>query len=121
LILSDGLFGQHRAQQGAEIVYLSSHRKPENVAMDASVLERFGFPAGEVLCRQEGQSYAAVARRVMPDVIIEDDCESIGGHVEMTYPHLPAEDQARIAGIVVHEFEGIDHLPDTLAHLVCPQ
>ena len=37
-------------RRGAEIVYLSSHRRPENVAKDAAVLERFGFPAGPVEC-----------------------------------------------------------------------
>ena len=105
-------------QQGAEILYLSSHRKPEDVARDAYVLERFGFPAGEMLFRRDSESSADVARRAMPDVIIEDDCESIGGQVEMTYPHLQPEEQARIVGIVVREFEGIDHLPDTQSHLV---
>jgi hypothetical protein len=104
-------------RQGAQICYLSSHRKPEDVAKDAAVLERFGFPAGEVLFRQPGESYADVARRAMPDVLIEDDCESIGGEVEMTYPHLRPGEQARITGIVVREFEGIEHLPDTLGEL----
>ena len=99
-------------RQGAEILYLSSHRKPENVAKDASVVERFGFPAGEIFFRQPGESYADAARRARPDVIVEDDCESIGGAVEMTYLHLRPEEQARITSIVVREFEGIDHLPD---------
>src|SRR5437764_9959370 len=71
---------------GAEILYLSSHRKPENVAKDASVLARFGLPAGEILFRQPDETYADVARRAIPDVLIEDDCESIGGEVEVTYP-----------------------------------
>ena len=56
----------------------------------------------------------------MPDVLIEDDCESIGGAVEMIYPHLPDEARSNITGIVVREFEGIDPLPDdptTLFHL----
>ena len=103
--------------QGAEITYLSSHRKPENVAMDALVLERHALPPGPVLSRDPGESYADVARRALPDVIIEDDCESIGGESEMTYPHLPPQERARIVGIVVREFEGIDHLPDKLADL----
>jgi hypothetical protein len=105
-------------RHGAEIAYLSPHRKPENVAKDAAVLERFSFPAGQILFRQEGEAYADVARRAMADVLIEDDCESIGGEAEMTYPHLPPEDRARITGIVVREFEGIDHLPDDLEDLV---
>jgi hypothetical protein len=104
-------------REGAQICYLSSHRKPEDVAKDAAVLERFDFPAGEVLFRQPGESYADVARRAMPDVLIEDDCESIGGEVEMTYRHLQPDEQVHITGIVVREFEGIDQLPDTLVEL----
>jgi hypothetical protein len=104
-------------RHGAQICYLSSHRRPEDVAKDAAVLERFGFPAGEVLFRQPGESYADVARRAMPEVLIEDDCESIGGAVEMIYPYLRPDEQARITGIVVREFEGIDQLPETLLEL----
>jgi hypothetical protein len=103
--------------QGAQIRYLSSHRRPEHVAMDIAVLEQFGFPAGEVLFRQAAESYADVARRALPDVLIEDDAESIGGEVEMAYPHLRPDEQARVTGIVVREFEGIDHLPDLLLEL----
>jgi hypothetical protein len=102
---------------GAEVRYLSSHRKPEHVVKDAAVLERFGFPAGEVLFRQPGESYADVARRALPDVLIEDDSESIGGEVEMTYPPLRPDEQARITEIVVREFEGIEHRPETLVEL----
>lgn len=105
-------------QSGVEILYLSSHRKAENVARDASVLQRCGFPSGEILFRQPGESYVDVARRARPDVLIEDDCESIGGEVEMTYPHLQPEEQARITGIGVREFEGIDHLPDDSMELI---
>ncbi len=47
-----------------------------------------------------------------------DNCESIGGEREMTRPCLTPEEQARISGIVVREFEGIDHLPDSLADLI---
>jgi hypothetical protein len=104
-------------RQGAELCYLSSHRSQTDVAKDAAVLERFGFPPGQVLFRQPGETYADAARRAMPDVLIEDDCASIGGEIEMTYPHLRREEQERITGIVVREFEGIDHLPDALADL----
>jgi len=104
-------------RRGAEIVYLSSHRRPENVAKDAAVLEHFDFPAGPVLFRQSGEGYAELVLRVMPDVLIEDDCESIGGEAEMIYPHLSGEGQARIGGIVVREFGGIDDLPDDLRAL----
>jgi hypothetical protein len=52
-----------------------------------------------------------------PGILIEDDCESIGGEPEMTFPQLQPELQASITSIVVKEFGGIDHLPDDLAVL----
>ena len=98
--------------RGAEILYLSSHCKSGEVEKDRSVLEQYGFPEGPIYYRQNGESYAEVAARLLPDVLIEDDCESIGGEPEMTYPHLRPQLQTRIRSIVVKEFGGIDHLPD---------
>lgn len=103
--------------QGAELVYLSPHQRQEDVDTDQAVLNASGFPAGAIVFRQRGEAYAQVAERVLPDVLIEDDCESIGGAPEMTYPHLRPEMQAGITSIVVKEFAGIDHLPDDLAAL----
>jgi hypothetical protein len=40
---------QRWRQQGAEIVYLSSHRKPEDVEIDKLVLGRHGFPMEEMM------------------------------------------------------------------------
>ena len=103
--------------QGAEIVYLSSHRIAEDVEKDRFVLKKYGFPLGQVFFRQSGQTYAAVTEQVMPDVLIEDDCQSIGGEFEMTYPHIRKELKARIKSIVIKEFGGIDHLPDDIRDL----
>jgi hypothetical protein len=103
---------------GAEVVYLSSHRRPEDVAADEAVLRRHGFPSAPVEYRAPGESYADVASRVSPAVIVEDNCESIGGNREMTYPALPERARERIASVVVREFQGIDHLPDDPALLV---
>ena len=69
------------------------------------------------LTSQNGEAYKDVAERVMPDILIEDDCESIGGEVEMTYPHIREDLKPKIKSIVVKEFQGIDHLPDLLAEL----
>ena len=96
---------------GARIDYLSSHRDSGDVALDASALRVHGFPAGRVLARRPGESYGDVAGREAPDVLIEDDCESIGAD-QITYPQIPSEVRARIKSIVVPEFGGLDHLPD---------
>jgi hypothetical protein len=103
--------------QGAEIVYLSSHRAPEDVAKDWAVLVRHGFPKGPVLYRRPGEGYEDVAERIMPDVLIEDDCESIGGEREMVSSRLAPALRASVQAIVVPEFGGIDHLPDDVSAL----
>jgi hypothetical protein len=103
--------------QGATIVYLTSRRKPEEVNVIRQILHKYKFPEGELLFRKEGEDYKDVAERVMPDVIVEDDCESIGGEEEMTYPGIRPELKLRIKSVVVKESGGIDHLPDNVAEL----
>ena len=104
-------------QDGVEIVYLTSRREPAQVEEVRKILRRYGFPMGEVFFRQAGEEYKDVAERVMPDMIVEDDCESIGGELEMAYPHINPDAKARIKSIVVEEFGGLDHLPDDVGSL----
>lgn len=101
---------------GARIGYLSSQRAPAVLALDLAVLQRYGFPAGAVHSRWPGESYGDVVVRVLPDVLIEDDCESIGA-AEISYAQIPAGVRAGIRSVVVREFEGIDHLPENPAAL----
>jgi hypothetical protein len=105
------------SDQGAEIVYLTSHRNTQGVQNDREVLRRHRFPDGPILMRRDQEEYRDVAQRVLPDVLIEDDCASIGGELQMTYPHISRDIRCRIRSIVVKEFSGIDHLPDTLSEL----
>ncbi|MBU1868283.1 hypothetical protein KJ608_02360 [Patescibacteria group bacterium] len=53
----------------------------------------------------------------MPDILVEDDCESIGGEQEMTYTHIRPSLKEKIKSAVVKEFNGIDHLPDSIQEL----
>ena len=85
---------------------------------DLSVLEKHGFPLGRVLAREAGETYGDIAEREMPDVLIEDSCESIGGAAEMTSSQIGPDPRSRIKVIVVPEFGGIDHLPDSLEALL---
>jgi hypothetical protein len=101
-------------KQSAKIAYLSSHESIEDVKKDRIVLDRYEYPSGEVYYRKEGETYEDVVDRILPDVLIEDDCESIGGEPEMTYPNLRPEIKQKIKSIVVKEFEGIDKLPDDI-------
>ncbi len=102
---------------GAAILYLTSRQTTQEVQMIRAVLRANGFPPGRVLFREGSEAYADVAARLWPDVIVEDDCESIGGEPEMTYPHLPLGLRRHVRSVVVPEFGGIDRLPDDPAHL----
>ncbi len=63
------------------------------------------------------ETYKDIAERVIPDILIEDDCESIGGEKEMTITFVKPEIKQKIKSIIVKEFSGIDHLPDKLQEL----
>lgn len=105
-------------EQGATIYYLTSRRiKPEIEAIK-SVLKRYNFPNPDnLLFRAEGEEYKDVAERLMPDVLIEDDCESIGGEKEMVYPHINQELKGKIKSEIIKEFEGIEKLPNNVEQL----
>ena len=92
-------------------------KRVEDVETDQAVLRKHSFPEGQVLFRRRDEQNNDVTERVLPDILIEDDCESIGGEKEMTYPHIKTELKARIKSIVVKEFGGIDHLPEDLTEL----
>ena len=113
--------------QGAQICYLSAlteNKKArgdeivgrEGLEADKIVLERYSFPIGEIYHRESGEEYKDVAKRIspLPDIMIEDDCESIGGKKEMTYYSLDKSLQEKINLIEVKEFLGIDYLPDRI-------
>lgn len=104
--------------QGAEILYLSSHEVAEDVEKDRAVLEKYDFPNGQIFYRQNGESYKDVAEKIIPDVLIEDDCESIGGEREMTITFVKPDIRQKIKSIVVREFNGIDDLPTNVGDLL---
>lgn len=108
-------------RQGADIYYMTSRISPAEVDVIRGLLQKYGFPYFEkedhLLYRKGSEAYKDVATALMPTVLIEDDCESIGGQSEMTYPNMSPEIQSYIHSIVVKEFEGIDHLPDAIEEL----
>lgn len=105
------------AKQGAELCYLSSNRDPDDVQKDLCVLEKYDFPRGQLFYRKYDQNYIDIVEKIVPDILIEDDCESIGGELEMIYPNMSSLSQQLVKSIVVKEFEGIDHLPDNVEEL----
>jgi len=105
--------------QGAKICYLSSHKNARDVEKDNFVLKKYAFPDGQIFYRRNKEEYKDVVERIrpLPDVIVEDDCESIGGKAEMVYPNLKPELKNKIKSIVVKEFEGINYIPDKISEL----
>ena len=99
----------------AEIFYLTSRRKLEEIDKIKSVLKRYNFPDGQLLFRQEDEKYKDVAEKIMPDILVEDDCESIGGTEEMVITHINLILKTQIVSLPVREFSGIDHLENKIS------
>ncbi|MBU2082034.1 hypothetical protein KKH14_01255 [Patescibacteria group bacterium] len=104
--------------QGAEILYLSAHENDGDIETDKLVLRKYDFPEGQIFFRHNGESYKDITERIIPDILIEDDCESIGGEKEMTITYVKPEVKQKIRSIVVKEFGGIDNLPGDLNDLL---
>ena len=121
---------QKWSEQGAEICYLSALTESktaradetvlgeEGLEADKRVLDKYGFPEGEIFHRESGEEYKDVIEKMdpLPDVLIEDDCESIGED-EITYNSLDPDTKLKIKSILIKEFGGIDHLPDNIAEI----
>lgn len=105
-------------QQGAEIFYLTSRRIKSEIETIKKILSKNDFPDWQNLYfRKRGEDYKNIAERLMPNVLIEDDCESIGGEKEMVYPHIKEELKSKIKSVVIKEFVGIDDLPADISLL----
>ncbi len=105
-------------KDGAEIFYLTSRRNPDEIQQIQKVLKKYIFPEGQLLFRRKGEEYKDIAERVIPHVLVEDDCESIGGIGEMAITHIKPEIKKKIRPIEIKEFGGIGHLPDTIHELL---
>lgn len=105
-------------KQGARIIYLSSHEKASDVKKDKHVLKKYRFPSGKVIFRKSGDQYKNVVEKILPDILVEDDCQSIGGIKEMSITNVEPSIKKKIKSIVVKEFSGIDKLPDSLNDLL---
>jgi len=111
---------QKWSNQGAEITYITSRKEQKEVDEIQNVLNHNHFPKGALEYRKGNDEYKDIMERIMLDILIEDDCESIGGESEMTYSHINSGLtglKKEIKSIVVKEFSGIDHLSNDIAVL----
>lgn len=104
-------------KEGAEIIYLTSRKKRKEILFIQRVLKKYKFPSGQLLFRQKKEEYKDVAERILPDILIEDDCESIGGKEEIISTKVQPKLKKKIKSIVVKEFKGIDHLSNKINDL----
>ncbi len=94
-------------EEGYEVIYITSLRGRKAMKM-AQRLDELGFIGSMVGYRQKNQDYATLIKEELPDILIEDDCKSIGGEENMCYEQLSEELKDNIKHIVVEEFQGID-------------
>lgn len=105
-------------EQGAHIVYLTSTRKMNSVKSIQNILLSHGFPGSFLYYRTRNDKYRDIAEALMPNILIEDNCKSIGGAWQMVITYVNQEIKNKIHSIVVEEFHGIDSLPDNLTDLM---
>jgi hypothetical protein len=105
-------------RNGATLVYLSSHRREDDVRTDESVIRRHGFPVGPVHGRQAGEDYGSLVARLGLDVLVEDDCESIGGAAQTCAAQMNSEARRSARCVVLPEFSGLAGLPANPAELL---
>ena len=105
-------------RRGATVEYFSSHRNEDDIRADEDVLRRHAFPTGPVHSRAAGEPYGVAVERLNPDVIVEDDCESIGGAPETIGAQLSPVARRSIACLVLPEFVGLEGLPDDPSQLL---
>jgi hypothetical protein len=67
--------------------------------------------------RAKNEKYKDIAEELLPNIIIEDDCRSIGGKWQMTITYVQKEIKSKIKSIIVKEFDGIEQLPNNLKEL----
>ncbi len=96
-------------EQGYEIIYLTSQTGRRAMKM-AQHLDELGFVGSMVGYRQRYQDYTTLIKEELPDILIEDDCKSIGGEDYMCSSKLSEDLKSKIKIIKVKEFEGIDNV-----------
>lgn len=80
-------------------------------------MKNHGFSGAYLVAREPGESYADIVESLEPDILLEDDCKSIGGAWQMCITKVKPELKEKIKHIVVPEFRGIDHLSVNIERL----
>lgn len=103
--------------QGGNIIYCTS-RKGEQAENIASILMQYSFPGNCLVARDKGEKYKDIVEQIQPDILIEDDCKSIGGAWQLCIKKVRPEIKENIKSIIIPEFKGISHLPTGINELM---
>lgn len=104
-------------RQGAEIVYCSSQRKNKSQEV-AKLLIKYDFVGTKLYYRRKREKYRFMVEKIKPNILIEDNCKSIGGSWQMCITRVNPQIRKNIVSIVVNEFKGIDNLPLDLSMIM---
>lgn len=91
-------------------VYLCSYVRESRYKFIKSVIDFYGMKYTEILCRKKGEQYSEIVERIKPDILIEDDCASIGGLKNCCITNVKDEIKLKIKSVIVPEFGGIDNI-----------
>ena len=96
-------------EKGYEI-YLCSYVRRARYDFIKSIVDFYGMKYTEILCRNKGETYSEIVEQLKPNILIEDDCKSIGGLKECCITDVKDEIKKDIQSIIVPEFAGIDNI-----------
>ena len=91
-------------------IYLCSYVRKLRYSFIKSIVDFYGMNYTEILCRGKSEKYSEIVERLKPDILIEDDCKSIGGLKECCITDVKEEIKKDIQSIIVPEFAGIDNI-----------
>ena len=100
-------------EQGNEI-YLCSYVRTYRHRFIESIMNYYGVHYTAILCRDKNEEYSNLVEQLIPDILIEDDCKSIGGEKEWCITKVNNNIKKKIKSIIVKEFEGIDALENNI-------
>jgi len=96
-------------EKGYEI-YLCSYVRRARYDFIKSIVDFYGMKYTEILCRNKGETYSKIVEQLKPNILIEDDCKSIGGLKACCITDVKDEIKKDIQSIIVPEFAGIDNI-----------
>lgn len=91
-------------------IYLCSYVRNARLSFVKSIIDFYGMKYTDILCRAKCEKYYEIVERIKPDVLIEDNCQSIGGQKNCCITGVKSDIRKNIKSIIVPEFDGIDNI-----------